>query len=303
MHEIDTQNKELIVRKKVAAFIEKAFRFCGYDFGHDDYKQIVYAEAGCKTTLESTIKNVYDAYLYLLSNAQNQLTTEILRKFFYLLDGKEPDESLVIRLATKFFKIKNLPALEKAVDFHMYVLSETNGEDNYRNFLLPLMFFNYTLVNCKIPSLRFTLQALKLYKKLVKEMSEKGTPEMYRFFLEQLQQAQFQSKSFYKNAKPLSASQICQRIKSQKTLLQTQYGVQSVLLFGSFAKNLQRLDSDIDLMIVFSQDMSFEMKAKVIEDLSRYYFSLFRRFIDITEISEYLGDWTITQIIQYIKIF
>lgn len=226
-----------------------------------------------------------------------------MRKFFYLLDGKEPDESLVIRLATKFFNIKNLPALEKAADFHMYVLSETNGEDNYRNFLLPLMFFNYTLVNCKIPSLRFTLQALKLYQKLVKDMSEKGTPEMYRFFLEQLQQAQFQSKSFYKDAKPLSASQICQRIKSQKTLLQTQYGVQSVLLFGSFAKNLQRLDSDIDLMIVFSQDMSFEMKAKVIEDLSRYYFSLFRRFIDITEISEYLGDWTITQIIQYIKIF
>lgn len=56
MHEIDTQNKELIVRKKVAAFIEKTFRFYGYDFGHDDYKQIIYAEAGCKTTLESTIK-------------------------------------------------------------------------------------------------------------------------------------------------------------------------------------------------------------------------------------------------------
>ena len=38
-----TIGDELIVRKKVARFIEKYFRFLGHDFRHDLFKQIVYS--------------------------------------------------------------------------------------------------------------------------------------------------------------------------------------------------------------------------------------------------------------------
>lgn len=52
MMSLDTQNRELIVRKRKAQFIEKALQFCGYDFRHDDYKHVVYAESGYKTQSE-----------------------------------------------------------------------------------------------------------------------------------------------------------------------------------------------------------------------------------------------------------
>ena len=32
------QNKELIVRKRIASFLEKLLRYFGYDFRHDLYK-------------------------------------------------------------------------------------------------------------------------------------------------------------------------------------------------------------------------------------------------------------------------
>lgn len=104
MMSLDTQNRELIVRKRKAQFIEKALQFCGYDFRHDDYKHVVYAESGYKTQSEEKAKNLYDAYSFLLSNAQNPFSASMLKRFFYILTGKEADEALIIRMITRFLK-------------------------------------------------------------------------------------------------------------------------------------------------------------------------------------------------------
>ena len=87
-----TEGKELVVRKKVARFIEKLFRYFKYDFRHDTYKEIVYSEVSYKTPLEERMKHYYDAYLYLLNHYQNPLSQGMLKRFFYLLFEKEDVE-------------------------------------------------------------------------------------------------------------------------------------------------------------------------------------------------------------------
>ena len=57
-----TRNKRIIVRKKIANFLEKVFRYCGYDFDHDVFKKVIYSEDAYKTPVEAKIKNYYDAY-------------------------------------------------------------------------------------------------------------------------------------------------------------------------------------------------------------------------------------------------
>lgn len=49
---------ELIVRKKLTQFIEKYFRYLGYDFRHTLFKQIVYMETPIQTQLEHTLKKL-----------------------------------------------------------------------------------------------------------------------------------------------------------------------------------------------------------------------------------------------------
>lgn len=88
MMSLDTQNRELIVRKRKAQFIEKALQFCGYDFRHDDYKHVVYAESGYKTQSEEKAKNLYDAYSFLLSNAQNPFFCKYAQEVLLYLDGE-----------------------------------------------------------------------------------------------------------------------------------------------------------------------------------------------------------------------
>ena len=69
-----TKNKRIFVRKKISNFLEKALRYCGYDFNHDVFKKIIYSEDEYKTPVEEKIKNTYDAYIYLLSNDKNMIS-------------------------------------------------------------------------------------------------------------------------------------------------------------------------------------------------------------------------------------
>ena len=303
MKEIDVQNKELIVRKRTSAFLEKALIYRGYDFRHDDYKQIIYGEIGVRTPFEETVKNAYDAYWYLLTNAKNPLSTDVLKRFFYILDGKETDESALVRLATNYFNILDKPSIERAVEFHLFVYDEFRFASDDFKLIVPLMFFNYALVSCGFPTVRFIPPALKEYERVRDEYFKGNKANVYEFFLEQLRLATYQDKVFYKNLKPLSTSDVCKRILNDEEMLKTRYGVKSVSIFGSFAKNLQRIDSDVDLLAVFSRDLSFDEKKRISEELENYYKKVFNRFIDINEISEYVGDWIIKEITNYKKIF
>ena len=66
-------------------------------------------------------------------------------------------------------------------------------------------------------------------------------------------------------------------------------------LYGSFALNKERFDSDIDLFVNFNLDMTREQKLESIELLSNIYFRKFNRFIDFHELPEYLYDSLINE--------
>lgn len=51
------KNKEILVRKRMAAFLEKLLQHLGYDTRHDVFKQIVYNETACETHSKQKIKN------------------------------------------------------------------------------------------------------------------------------------------------------------------------------------------------------------------------------------------------------
>lgn len=298
-----TENYELIVRKKISAFLEKLLRFCGYDFRHDLYKQIIYSETSAQTPLEDTIKNLYDAYWFLLSNHKRPLSQEILKRFFYIVYGRETDESLLIRLSTKFFYLGDLAPIEKAIEYHLYVYTELYKNDDDNSLIIPLMFFNYVLVASGIPTLRFISPTLKQYLDCRKKYFDGDKKPIYQLFLDQLSEGKCQNKSFYKNLTPITTQDIYTKLINDKDILKNRYGIQSVYIFGSFAKDLQRIDSDIDLLIVFSPDFSYEKKMQIVDYLANHYFNVFNRYIDFTEISEYISDDIIKEITNYIKIY
>ncbi len=250
---------ELIIRKKLAQFIEKYFHYLGYDFRHTLFKQIIYMETDVQTKLEEKIKSSYDAYFYLLCNNQNIFSSSLLKKFFYILKEEELSADLITRLTNLFFKTCVENSLENLIIFSHKTFQTMVELDTEYRFLISLMFLNYSLVKVGIPALVFNETVLKELSELyILDSSNNLVCYITKFILE----SKKQDKSYYQNLKKLTFKEIFQTLMNDKLLL-IQFGVKHLYIFGSFAQGTERLDSDIDLLAEFSLDITKENKQKI----------------------------------------
>lgn len=297
------KNCELLVRKRIAALIENVFRYLGYDFRHDLYKQIVYGEAETETPFEDKIKNYYDAYIYLLSNNKSPLTMSILKKVLYLINGSEPDVSLTLRITTLFYKMAEEPPIERAILFHLKAYKEMAELENEQRLIVSLMLFNYSLVKSGIPTVMLQPFHYPQYIEARDAYFTKGDNSIFAYLANTVLTSKTQDKSYYKNLTPITVTEICKTFRADEEMLFEKYGVKHMYVFGSCAKGEQRIDSDIDLLVNFSLDMTLEEREKSAKSMFDYYTNLFRRFVDINEVGEYIPDRLIKETIKHKKIF
>lgn len=280
---------ELIVRKKVSAFIEKQFRYFGYDFDHDEYKKVTYGEKGISTPLEEKLKSYFDAYMYLLSNAKSPLTKAILNKFNYILFEDSFNEISTLSLETKLLEICELSPIEKACEFHMYVYEKLSYLDECDRQIVSLMFFNYILVKNDIPCVKLIARDISKYVNARDKYYEQKEI-LYMYFTELVKNSLVLKKTYLKNLKETSVSDIYRIINELKDELQNKYHVENIYLYGSYAKGINRIDSDIDLLVRLSFDLLYGERKQIIDNLKEYLFNKFNRFVDIEEVREFFSD-------------
>lgn len=297
------ENKELYVRKVLVSFIEDVFNFLGYNLEHDRIKKVLYAEDSFKSIDEENIKRVYDAYIYLVFNAKNPLTNRILNTFFYIYFGKEIDTNISLRIASKFFDFIDKPIIESAIDFHICVFNEIDFINEEDKLIISLIFFNYFLIKNDIPTIRMMVSDLESYLEKKKEYEKGNKISLYQFFFELIDKAKVQDKSYYQNLKELTLQDIYINLKEDEEFIKKNYSIKHLSVFGSFAKQINRIDSDIDLLASFSLDLTSNEKKEIVVQFKNHYFNKFSRFIDVSEISEYLDDEFIKRIPYVKKIF
>lgn len=297
------ENKELYVRKVLVSFIEDVFNFLGYNLEHDRIKKVLYAEDSFKSIDEEKIKRVYDAYIYLVFNAKNPLTNQILNTFFYIYFGKEIDTNISLRIASKFFDFIDKPIIESATDFHICVFNEIDFINEEDKLIISLIFFNYFLIKNDIPTIRMMVSDLESYLEKKKEYENGNKISLFQFFFELIDKAKVQDKSYYQNLKELTLQDIYKTLKEDEEFIKKNYSIKHLSVFGSFAKQINRIDSDIDLLVSFSLDLTSNEKKEIVVQFKNHYFNKFSRFIDISEISEYLDDEFIKRIPYVKKIF
>ena len=297
------ENKELYVRKVLVSFIEDVFNFLGYNLEHDRIKKVLYSEDSFKSIDEEEIKRVYDAYIYLVFNAKNTLTNRILNTFFYIYFGKEIDTNISLRIASKFFDFIDKPIIESATDFHICVFNEIDFINEEDKLIISLIFFNYFLIKNNIPTIRMMVSDLESYLEKKKEYEKGNKISLYQFFFELIDKAKVQDKSYYQNLKELTLQDIYKTLKEDEEFIKKNYSIKHLSVFGSFAKQINRIDSDIDLLASFSLDLTSNEKKEIVVQFKNHYFNKFSRFIDVSEISEYLDDEFIKRIPYVKKIF
>lgn len=281
---------ELIVRKTISQFIEKIFRYHGYDFNHNEYKKVVYNEREALNNTEEKLKCYYDAYMYLLNNSKTIFTNSLIKKFFYILKESVIDEAISNKIINSYFYLNEEPIIEKAIHFHFKVKDILYNYDELDKMIIPIMFLNYVLVKNDKPTFRFSLSEVKMFDNL------KDEKEIFLFIYNKITNSKYYEKSYFENLKPLSTSDIYNAFKQDEELLKNDYHLKGMILYGSFSKGEARIDSDIDLFVRINDDLLVEEKIKIIEALKTKYKEIFKRNVDIEEISNYLSDSLLKEI-------
>ncbi len=285
-----TQNKRIFVRKRIGAFLEKALRYCGYDFDHDVFKKVIYSEDTYKTPVEEKIKCYYDAYMYLLSNDKTVISRSLWKRFYYLFMEEELEPFMATKLACKYFRIRHLAPIEQAIEYHLFVYQEFKQLKDEERFMLSLLIFNFILVRNRIPCIQIFRCDFKKYEPAREEYFKGNKSRMLDLILTILKKNPYMEKSYYKNLKQFSLEDILQFVNRKKVEFQTEYHMKGLWVHGSFAKRKERIDSDIDLLVELSLDLNYQQRQEILNEIKKVFFDEFQRMIDIHELIEYLDD-------------
>ena len=292
------KEKELIPRKKVTSIIEKILRYLGYDFLHDRYKEIVYLESTPITSEEHYIKSLYDGFMYLLTNYKTTITNTLLKKFLYIITNEIYDDYMLSKIATRYFEIDELSPIDKAVDIGIQVYSLLK---NIKDLLLiTYMILCFILVKHDIPCVQITrknIQKMELF------LTEKDKTGMTLFLYQMIMDSKYMPKTYYMSLKEISFEEVYHKIKEQEEYLRKNYKIEEVILYGSVVKRINRIDSDIDLLVKMSDDMTYKMKKEFIDNAKKYLTNIFNRFVDIEEKSSIMQDDLLIEFIEYKKIY
>lgn len=283
------KNKELIVRKRIASFLKKVLLFSNYEFSYETYKRIIYNEIPCVSRQDFVIKSYYDGVWYFINNAKNPLTQKILQNFFNLIDLNIDSNSL-IQISSKLFELEDLPLLEKCVNFHMFVYDYLKDFNEEKRILVSLAVFNYLLVKNDIPCIDISVANLCKYVKYRDEYINDNKENLYIFMFNIIKEAKFQNREYYNNLFPLTMQDIKKQIVRDKEEIKLKYKINKLMMFGSFVQGNQRIDSDIDMIVIFDDDVTIKEKREFIDNFSNHYYKVFNRFIDVQEIGKLLAD-------------
>ena len=297
-----TSGKELIVRKKVAAFIEKIFLNLGFSFSHDRYKHIIYSEESYETEIEKMLKDYYDAYLYLLMNHKNPFNGDVINKMLFIINGKLPDEGMVIRMKSVGFEYLMQNTLDSIITFHLKMYEEMVDLDDTTRLVVSLMLLNYGLLKLDIPTFKFLKPEFNKYLMERDKYLKNGDTGIYEHLHSVLLNNKYQLKDYYAKLVPLEIKDIVEGISLDKEYL-NHLGIEAMGIFGSFAKGNSRIDSDIDLVFRINEDISNSKRDEIIENLKERYFRKFHRFIDFMEVGQYKDDKFLNEVNKMIIIF
>lgn len=275
-------NFEILVRKQNVKFIYNLFKKLNIPIEHEHFKQIVYDEIMCKSTLDKYMKNVYSAYTYLLLSMKTMFDSTLISKYYYIMFKKEIDDELALKVVTAFYKPYNNDNIERSISFlHqlLYLFRELKEEEKY---IISLSLFNYSLI-------------YHGYKELTDIDLKEYTKEE---LILKLEKENRQEKSYYKELTDLSKKEIIQVLKKDEEYLRKN-NIETLILFGSFTREEQRIDSDIDLLVTFSDGISYIDKCNIIQRMKEEYKSKFKRYVDITELTNLVLDNYVKELQEY----
>lgn len=302
------------IRKNNCKLFECFFKASNKEnFNHYYLKSLMYNEIKPKSINDCLIKQLYDAYNYLLVNSTSNLEERIIKRVFFIIDEIIIDPTISLQLQTKYLLFEDND-IEKSIELMIDIIKIIDSQ-NVSKFikdskkLIGVLFLNYSLIHHNMFSINpFLNKEMKdEFDRLIELYNKNDVIPLINFILDleisQKNKKNKQQKSYYLNLKDLTFTDVYDKLEDLKELLKLKFYVNHIYIYGSFGDNNNRFDSDIDLLCDFNRDITYNEKLKVKENLEYYLFGLFNRYVDIHMMSNYITSQMVVSLENIKKIY
>ena len=249
-------NKILYTRKQLFSFVKLyLIRKHHTDFDVRKLKKIMYGEMDPLQDVEREAVYLFNAYSDLLNNKNISAFCDELKI-----------ESNIVDIDDVISSVQN--AYQKRVDI-VYVF----------------MIMNFLLVSNGLPIVN---PYKKKYDDFVKALNDKDDEELYSLILNIQELNESLDVDYYERCLETTKDLIQQFVEENKQDILDKGKIKHLYLFGSYASGLTRYDSDIDMIVITNDDLTFEEKLNGIDYIKQLISNRFNRIVDIHETTKEL---------------
>lgn len=264
-------------------FVEFTSRLLGVDLPHERFKLIILDNFKAESKTERLVKRFSDAYLYLINNTNQSLTTSIIKKAYYLLTDIMLEDEKCKKIIEKFYKHYDETSHYLAALIHFVVL------DNVEERKVEFAFMMSNLIMLKKKRNPFIPYEF-MFDAYFKAIENKNINKLMYIYAE----IEASSKPKY-NTVELCQDNIIEEIKNCKAILKGKYHVKKLYLYGSYAKQKTSLSSDLDLLVIFDQELLNFERCKNSDQLIQYLREKLQITIDLLDFTHAMDNLDIQE--------
>ena len=294
-------NQKKVYFKEIPSFITTISNNLGYQIQILQVKDMFSLNYEVYSQEEEKIKDYLDTYFFLLNNSCNAINERIINKSLFLLTNKRVNKEKIEKILTNFYSIEEEINISKIIklSFETSNLAK-NKKDKYIYFL---MLINYLLLHYNFKAIKYFSDDFSTLDEVINKYKENEKELLETYITLKEAMSKNLDEDYYKNLRKVSLKDITSYLYENKEILQKKYQVESLAIFGSFVKDKERLDSDIDLIVRFERFIPLLKRNRYKEEIQEMIFQKFNRFSDIHIESELINENNIKTFKDKLKIF
>ena len=276
--------------KNVLLFAKNLCKMVDLDVDYDECKNIMLGHKTSITNNEKKVKNIYDSLNYLLAQKENNIDESIIKKWYFILYEKTVDNMLTIRIINTIYNLNNETIIEN-IDNTIKEIKEFSNDN-----VICLQWLYYLLYKNGYTTLLLNKnEVFSLQNELNKDNKISKETILKLILTQQV--------THEPNNRKITKQEIIKEILINKNIFKDHLKISHISLFGSFSKDEDTLESDIDLLVSFEEVSSYSKKKSRVTLLKDILEKSLGRQIDVLEISNNIDHNTYYAIKTAIKIY
>ena len=264
--------------KGMYKFVDMVLKIINNGIPYERTKKIVFNQFLVESKEEKECKDLKDAYIYLVNNNNQNFNLELLEKTYFILTSKVLTKNISSKIMETYYLNIDVSIVSLAALLHLLILDIVKDKKIEFAFLI-----SYFLILRKMEKhLIISKNNFNNYYEIIKN-NDIGSLKILFFF---------SYKSYLiKEEKETNLEEILFLLKDKRKKLIEDFRIKKLFLCGSFSKEFILNTSDIDLIVIFNDDLLNIEQEKLINEMKGYLNDFMPRKVDLLNFSNSLNSY------------